>query len=359
MPGLSAAVLGMLAGLRPALVWLQSLLAWWVGELAALTPTRVRQAFGGRDNEVQVLASSDGLRVVGCGPQEFDLSDKPLPPALAAKLQGGAGAIVLVSPEMVLRRHVDLPIQVSAELHAAASFLVGHLTPFSAEQARHAVRAIARDRRRKILRAEIAVIPRATLDGWLQVLEALQVRVSAIFLSGDQGVPRLDFLAHGDEGRPRFPRRSEAWKPVLAIGLSVLIAGPLAIAYAIHTKAQALAAELVVASGSVREAQSLRAAVEARMSAAAFLPERLRGPSAVELVDELTKALPDGTWLFGLELKPGEATLAGFSPDVPGLLRRLQSAPFDAPELSSPVVHDAAAHRDRFEIKVHLDSAER
>ena len=154
---------------------------------------------------------------------------------------------------------------------------------------------------------------------------------------------------------PCAPHRLEAWKPVLAAGLALMVAGPVAVAYWTHLRAEDLAAQVQAASGTGRRAASLRSEVDARMAAAAFLPARLHGPRAVEVLAALTDALPDDTWLFGLELRRGEAVLAGFSPNVPAVLQRLQSATlFEAPELASPVVHGVSNGRDRFELRLRL-----
>ena len=145
---------------------------------------------------------------IEAGPSAYDLpmSGETVPAALQAELRGGAGAILLLPPAVVLRRPMELPIAVAPELHSAASFLVEKLTPFPLEQACHAARLLSRDRARKTLRAEVAVTPRATLERLLAAVDAYGIPLRAIRVEGDTASPPLDFLPHhGGQARTVRP----------------------------------------------------------------------------------------------------------------------------------------------------------
>lgn len=338
-------------------------LAWWLGELCALVPTRLRELLVGDEHDFHVQVHGNVIHIEGgVGSSEgWNLpleGDADLPSTLQAQLRGGGGAVLVLPAAAVLRRTVELPLAASSELCSATSFLVERLTPFRLEQACHTARLLARDKARKLVRAEMAVVPRQMLEGLLAALAARGIPLSAVRIEGDTSKPPLDFMPR-QQGRSRFHWRArEAWRPVFASGLTLMAAGPLAVAYRTHAEADALAAEVANAANAGERAAALRKEVEARAAAEAFIFRRERGPRAVEVLDALTKSLPDDTWVFGMELRPGQAVLAGFSSDVPALLERLTVAPFTTPELTSPVMHGLANGKSRFELHVQLRTSE-
>jgi len=338
-------------------------LTWWLGELHALVPGRLRDALAGDGHDLQVRVHANVVHIEsGQGPDAaWDLpraGDGDLPADLQARLRGGAGAVLLLPAAAVLRRAVELPLAASSELHSATSFLVERFSPFRLEQACHTARLLARDKARKLVRAEMAVVPRQMLEELLAALSARGIPLSAVGIEGDTGKPPLDFLPRR-RVRSRFHWQArEAWRPVFVAGLALMVAGPLAVAYRTHAEANGLAAEAAQFAGVGGRAAALRTEVEARAAAEAFMAARQRRPKAIEIVDALTRTLPDDTWVFRMDLRPGQVVLAGLSSDVPALLERLTVVPFAAPELTSPVAHGLAGGKSRFEVRVQLRAPE-
>jgi general secretion pathway protein L len=76
----------------------------------------------------------------------------------------------------------------------------------------------------------------------------------------------------------------------------------------------------------------------------------------VALINELTKLLPDGTWIQRLDLKNGVITLTGESDqasEIPGIVASSQW--FTAPRFSSPVTRNNQTGNDRFQIVFNVD----
>lgn len=331
-------------------------LRWWFGELSDLLPVRLTSFFAGDGAKLLVRVHDRFIRV-----ECADTSDNwelpfegagDVPASLRALLQGGAGVVVLLPARIILRREVELPLAAASELVAATSFLIDRQTPFRTEQTYHSARLLSRDRARKLLRAELIVAPRARVDDLVAALAARRIPVSSIRMEGEGGKD-LDFRPK-ENGAHLPARRKEAWKPVLAAGLALLIAGPLLVGYRIHYEARALAAELAVAEESGGEAAALRSEIDARAAEQTFLPKRQRSLRAIEVLDALTNALADDSWLFSMELRPGQAVLAGFSSNIPELIERLTKSPFSAPELTAPVVNGLTRGKSRFELRVQV-----
>jgi general secretion pathway protein L len=79
--------------------------------------------------------------------------------------------------------------------------------------------------------------------------------------------------------------------------------------------------------------------------------EKRRIPTAVEVLDEITRTLPDDTWLLQLVFRDGTLRISGYSENPSALIRLLeQSALLTEVRFSSPVTMDPRLGRERFNI---------
>jgi general secretion pathway protein L len=320
-----------------------------------LLPFRVKALFSGDGELLHIRMSGDTVLVERADTMERwtlpGQGDCLIPASLQAILQGGAGAVLFLPAGMTLLRKVELPLAAASQIHSATSFLIDRFTPFRAEQTYHSTRLLSRDRERKRLVIELAIVPRQMLNNLIATLATRRIPVSSVRIEGKD---HSDFdFAPSRISDPQFDAKMQrTWKPILAAGLALLVVGPLAVTYRVQSQRSALTAEIAAAEGPGRRAAALRSEVEMRGAERAFLPRRLRSVRAIEVLDALTKVMPDDSWLFSIEIRPGQATLAGFSPDVPALIERLSRSPFANPELTAPVVSGLGGGKSRFELRV-------
>ena len=88
----------------------------------------------------------------------------------------------------------------------------------------------------------------------------------------------------------------------------------------------------------------------------AFLDNARRArPAAVEVIDELARRLPDGTYLEKLAIEEERLTLIGLSNEAPALIGRLQGSPlWRSPALTGALQPDPASGRDRFTLSADI-----
>ena len=80
-----------------------------------------------------------------------------------------------------------------------------------------------------------------------------------------------------------------------------------------------------------------------------------RRPTALEVMDEITRRLPDTTYLEKLAIEGDRLTLIGFSPEASGLVARLQGSPlWRNPALSGALQPDPRTRMDRFTLTAEL-----
>jgi general secretion pathway protein L len=73
--------------------------------------------------------------------------------------------------------------------------------------------------------------------------------------------------------------------------------------------------------------------------------------SVLEVWDELSRILPDHTFLTESRMADGKVTLSGFSADAARLVRIIDQSPlFSGAALTAAITPDATEHKDRFSI---------
>jgi general secretion pathway protein L len=258
--------------------------------------------------------------------------------------------VTLVAPsDAILIREAVLPLAIERDLDAALDFEMDRLTPFEPGEVFRHTTLIRRDRTEGTLRLRLAILPRQAVTPMIEALAATGLAAGQIEARVDGA--NIRFAVDGV--RPRRRR--------LDTGLAALC-GILAVAcMAIPPVRQqitwnALAAHQRALVPQLHEAEALRHRLAAaRAGAATLAAARARGGSGLTALAAITNALPDGSFLTGLQLHRRVATLDGESPDAAGLVTRLSGNPdFAAPEFAAPVTRALDNNADVFSIKVRI-----
>ena len=321
---------------------------WWISELVRSVPSTIRQRLSPRqerrfvrvhDNEIEISDNSSRTgRWSLLHRQENSRQSQPESVGL------------LLPAATVLRRIVELPIAAKATLNETASFQIGRVTPFKPDEVYYVARLLSQDRAKKIIRTEIAVTPRETLKRMLASLASYGLQPTAIFVEGDISQPLLDYLPRIGGGNK--PQAQSLAKWAIIVGAFLLISAPFLAAYRVRLIAETSRNQAALAAKIAAKASSAQAKLDALISSESFLPDRLRSPHSLEILDALSRQVPDTAWVFRLEIRADEAIISGLSSDLPALLQQLARPPFSAPELASPVVQGLAGGATRFDLRV-------
>lgn len=357
------------ARLGPQAMGLRGLLAWWGHALAAWLPQRMRRVLGFDRGRLLLLPVEGGdvaLRLHRGG-ELHELGRLPAPPAVedADPLGGLLAPAAVDLPRWLLLpagsglvRRMALPAAAADRLRDVVRFEIDRQTPFTADAVMFDARLLGR-RADGQLDVELVVAPRERVDARLAELGGLGGRLAGIDIAGADGLPRgVNLLDPGARGRQQDPWR--LWNHVLA-GLALL-----AVAATLWTllenrraAAEALEAEVRERSRPARIAAAQRQALVDLLEGQAFL-DRLRRerPPSVVVMDELTRRLPDGTYLEKLAIEQDKLTLMGLSNQASALVTQLQGTPlWRAPALAGAVQPDPATGRDRFTLVAELGPA--
>lgn len=341
---------------------------WWRdvrADLLSLLPPRWRARVAGQRRQLWLLPEGDDLVVaLNAADGTRELGRVPRDPELLQALQqrlavAGTPAWLLLPAADGLRRRLPLPLAAEPRLREVLGFELDRQTPFAADQVVFEGRVLSRDAAAQTLQAELVVLPRARLEAALAALGPLAGAIEGVDLREGEGRLGLDLLAGQRRDRPADPvRRTTRW-----LLLAGLVAGVAALALALHNRSarlDELRARVAAAQEQVREVRRIRNQLVASAQAANFLAHRRAAqPTMLELVDDLTRRIPDDTSLDKLAVNQGRVVLVGHSRAAPALVGLLQASPLLAePALSGAVQADPRSGRDRFTLVAQLRGPE-
>jgi general secretion pathway protein L len=299
---------------------------WWMAELAQLVPASSRGAirrrltrpvieFGdgqatflraqvvdGRVALTKVAAvalSGEAAEVAAAGRAAVD--------SLAATANGSNGPLkvnVALPPNQVLRKELTLPAAVEENLRQTLAYDLDRHTPFRPEQVYFDAVVVGRDPVRRTIRVEWAAALKTVVDGPRKQVESWGADVVAV-VPGPAAAPvrRLNLIPLEARSRAPLWRRWDVWVPtalVLVTALAVVIVPLLQKReYAI-----ALNEKMEQAHHQADAADALRQRLERMQDDYNYvLQKKYAYPSALVIIDDVTKVLPDDTWITALELK--------------------------------------------------------
>ena len=336
--------------------------AWWGGELRALLPARWRKLLSVEDAQVLLHPVGDELQVQRTfGADVRELLRLPLaePDSLVPALNSALGEeqaelprVLLLPPGLVLRRVLTLPAAALDNLRTVLGFELDRQTPFKPDQVVFDSRVLAHEPGAQMIPVELALVPRERLQQALTAIGPLAETLGSVDIAGPDGRRRGYNFLPPEQRRSRSHARLLLHAGLIAATVLFLL---LAMGRLLDNRAAAVAALGEEGDAVQREARAvakLRDSLEDAAEAANFLAiEKSRQPSMVLLLDDLTRRLPDDTWLERLSFARGEVSLSGQSAQAAKLLEILQeSSLLRSPALSGPIQPDARSGKDRFNI---------
>ncbi|RZA21094.1 MAG: general secretion pathway protein GspL [Lysobacteraceae bacterium] len=348
---------------------LRGLLAWWGAGLSAWLPTSWRQALAASSDRLLLQVQGDDLqlrRQGGGGLQ--DVANLPVPPArgegidpLAEVLTAHAGELprwLLLPAASGLRRSLLLPATARERLREVLGFEIERQTPFAAGEVVYDGRVLGvRDDGQ--LQAELVVVPRARADAATARLGALSGWLAGIDLADADGRP-LGVNLLPPAQRHHYANPWRLWN--IALFAATLLALAFGLSQVLDNRRAAAAqlqADVAKRSAQARSVSQQRQRLVDAVEGGAYLnAQRNARPSAIEVMDELARRLPDGTYLEKVSIEGGQLMLIGLSNEAAALVGKLEGAKqWRAPALSGALQQDPRTRSDRFNLVAQLNDA--
>ena len=256
----------------------------------------------------------------------------------------------------VLRRQLRLPAAAADRLRAVVGFEIDRQTPFESSQVSYDVRELgAADEGQ--LQVELVAWPLRQLDAWRSSAgEWADVLAGVDVIDAQGNTLRVNLLPPAQRQLRVDPMGR--WNLLLVVAAAVmLVLGGLQLLDNRRAAADALRAEVERSARSARGVASERAQLQALIDGAAFLEtQRNQRAGTVEIWNELTRRLPEGTYLEKLAIENNSLQLIGLSREASQLVQLLQDAPqWRKVNLTGVLQADGAASgRDRFTLSAEL-----
>jgi general secretion pathway protein L len=340
-------------------------LSWWFGELKALLPPRLTRLLSPPVNELAVELIGQQLVLRRCdGGVEHQLGAVQVegvdPEAAKVALQALIADLdlhrILVSlrlpAELALRKLVDLPAAAEENLRQVLAFEMDRLTPFPADAVHYDVHVIERNLENRRIRVELMVLPRAAVDPTVQLLRRLGLEPDAVALprgSHEQAPWRLPLASNGS-GEGRFINRMSV--ALLALAAALLVAAVYTAFDKQRARAEILQREVEMARKEAEEGRRLQEQIQQLSAEGSFIIDKKQSrPPVVQVLNELTRTLPDDTWLYRLRLIGGELQTFGYSPNASAMIGHIEnSALFANAQFRAPLTRDQRMDAEQFHI---------
>ena len=258
-----------------------------------------------------------------------------------------------------LRRRLPLPPAARERLRDVVGFEIERQTPFTPDAVAFDARVIGRHGIDGPLDVELVVVPDAVIVPLRVALGPIAGTLAGIDVAGPDGVPL------GVNLLPLALRRGRVdtfrvWNLAL-IAVAVIATAALLMQWLDNRR---VAADGVRARIAAQAEAGRRAAIDRQqlghlIEGQAFLDSARAGqPTTIEVLDELTRRLPDSTYLEKVAIEGERLMLIGLSREAATLPERLKdSTLWRNPALAGALQPDPTSGRDRFTITADLTSA--
>lgn len=346
---------GLPAGWEPGRLW-----RWWAGELLDLLPQRLRRGLYPGPERLLLEFADQGLLLSredyrGVQPVQhlpLDGDEAGVREALGRWTGGGLEPVLRLPARRVLVTTIALPLAAEENLRQVVGFEMDRYTPFKADQVYYDVYVVERQPGPKRLRVRLCAVPRRVLDDMLVRLDGWGLRPAAAVCPQD---PRANLLPM--ERRPRRRR--------LALNLNRLLLGlaGLLLAAALILPLWQMREVVVYLNQRIAGVQPAVQAVEKLRAERDRLEQDLRfiigkkqaRPPAVEILDELTRIIPDHTWLAGVQLSGDQLVIQGTSSASSELIEIIEASPyFQDTAFRAPVTKNPRSGLEGFQIATRI-----
>jgi general secretion pathway protein L len=307
-----------------------TILSRWIDALASLI---LRMGEGWRIRRA-IIVTRQGERFIlrraqsgGAGILADVAGEAPLPAEVSTLLRGGS-LMFMLAADRIVQRQLNVPAKARDFLPGIIRNQIDLLSPWPASQVAYGFDAKPNPGDATVLDARVLIASRATIEQECAALAAKGLAVDRVVAPQAEadGAPLVLWsrLADAPEaGR----RRLRLW---IATGLGACLAASLGLslwaavtAASIEDEAEAMDARVRVVQREMRDSRTPQALKALPPAERAWAAKEIF-PSAVILIEVLSRALPQDAYLSELHIEATTLRLTGFATDAPSLIGVLE-----------------------------------
>lgn len=328
---------------------------WWLRELTAFMPARLRRSTGMR---LIVEATPTGLLIQKDGPngREFVTNfENGVAGSWSGHRDGTevAMAMLRLSAQSVLSRTITLAAAAAENLHEVVGFQLDRYAPFQPGEVYLGCEIVRVDPDVETIEVAIAIAPRTEVDKLLQLAAARGIACAHVVAA--TGVFGLELKLELGTSEGVSPKHR--WRRMLWLGMAILLVLDAGVPLVReHFALLALQDELAAVRHDAAVVAALRDEVEQMSDLAAMPVQRWQGsPRISEVLAEITRLVPDNGWVTQMQIESGSVQLTGFSAAANALIPVLEKSQLlTNASFRSPVTQDPVHGVEQFHLSVDL-----
>lgn len=359
--------------LLTALAGVRVFFRWWVSEMITLLPANVQRYMQQRGHRVVLDFGASSIEIIECrGQHEKDLGqylledDGSVLPEVAKPMlrkmdMDGTEVVIRLPQNEVLCKTLTLPMEAEENLREVLGYEMDRQTPFKAEQVYFDYQVVERQAERGQLRVQMIVVPRGLLEQVVSNARRWGFSPDVVTATNATGPESDHCVISGFNLLPKERRHvsNSSWNRLnRLLGISaaalliVVVILPLLLQKGTIDNLERQVASLKeeADAAQVLRDEISRVVAESRR----FVEQKQKRPSVIEILNELSRILPDHTWLQRMEMKNTKITkitIQGVSTDASALIELIEtSSLFQNATFQSPIVQDPRSGRYRFQI---------
>ena len=348
--------------------------SWWSGEILQIVPPGMREAFdhqeqvmlvsvSDHDMAIELLHGSERRQLDGISLDSAATAEAQMAPEERRQAYPEADTVVVVlSPAQAVRWQVSLPFGAEDRIADVVGYEMDRLTPFVKEDVYFHHRIASRDADRRVVNIDLVVALRKTVDEILARLQEYGITPSKVTLAGGAGSSYRGLAAVNLLPRDKCAKKASrrTFLPTALSALAGLLA-VVAISYPLvnqKIRVNSLGNEISRLGPAAIVAEQTQDEIAAAVRQGGFFADKwMSMPTKIRLLNELTRIVPDDTWLARVQILGTTVRIQGESEGASSLIGLIEASELlsDA-RFSSPVTKNPRTSNDRFVIEASLET---
>ncbi|MGA9572672.1 MAG: PilN domain-containing protein [Lysobacterales bacterium] len=261
------------------------------------------------------------------------------------------GRDLLLPEDVVLHTKVTMPVAAEANLRQALAYEMDRHTPFRADEVFYGWRELKRDREAGQIHFELYVTPREAVEAKIDSLKRLGLAPTGVDVAVADGPLGLNLLPEA----MRFHVVNQQARLNFVIGAVAVFLLIVVMAQSLWLRehqVKVINEAIDDVRAEAQAVQQIRKQIDDASEAAGFLQVRkTENGYKVELLAELTRILPDDTYLDRLSMHEGTVQMQGKSGNAQSLIELINASPyFENASFRGPTRLDNRSGKEIFDL---------
>jgi len=258
---------------------------------------------------------------------------------------------LVLSEEVVLHTNVVIPLAAEANLRQALAYEMDRHTPFSAEEVFFTWRNLNRDREAGQLRFDLYVTPRDAVESQIEQLKRLGLPPTGVDVATPDGPMGINLLPETLRYHIVNKQVRLNWA-IAAVAVFLMILVMAQSLWLREHQLEVIGEAIENVRAEAMAVQQIRQQIDDANEAAGFLQNRkIENGYKLELLAELTRILPDNTFLDRLSMNEGTTQMQGKSGNAQSLIELINNSPrFENASFRGPTRLDNRSGKEIFDL---------